>query len=489
MKRGILTLFTSFCVFIAFGQHSTDTIYRIVEASYQSGYDDSPKQAVEKAKSEALQKASEEIGGIYVTASKEFLQQEIYQNGEFVYNEDFKNQITTFTLSNIRIKILNDPYEYYMKNNGKVWIKIKASVAKSEMDKYFESIANIKKQEKEKIVESINTKVSVENIYGTLMLETTFPGKLFFDGNWVADITKGQQITLDYLKEGNHTLFIKISDDKSWEKVVKIEAGKEERIIALLSEYKSAVDFNLGVNLDLGPIYAYVKRDYQIENRGRFLIWKDLGSRKDVAYITDQGRILICSTSPLRSFADIDAFHYNLTIIMLDYLAKVQPGINADKRNWVWDWSGKVLYAQEKSSYKRLIYWGPNKGYQVYYKFPWTLKIPKMEVFVARMYIDAEHSGGFGQTKKNYFWNNTILGSGVSHVFHGGDISKYCIYGSHLFDIRNTGSKGYGVNSIFFCIETINSSTPEKIDILTGDGDRLVDSTPCWNIEELNLPR
>jgi hypothetical protein len=246
-------------------------------------------------------------------------------------------------------------------------------------------------------------------------------------------------------------------------------------------KYQSAVDMNFGQALDLNPIYKYVKKTYPIEDYDSFLLWRDLGNRKDVVYITNQGRVLICSENPLRSFADLDAFYEVITTVVLDYMAKVKGGITVAQVHNMW--GSATFYAQDKLIYKRVIY-VPGKGR---YEFPWSIKIPDIEISAGRLTILAEHRNPVSghEAHADYYWDNVKLGGGTSHQYTGGDITKHLVYGTHTFNISTRIGQ---VMNIVFGLETINGSSPEKLEVHTKGGQRLVDSTPCWNISELEVP-
>jgi hypothetical protein len=368
-----------------------------------------------------------------------------------------------------------------------VLIRLKVDIPKGEIERFIQSIHQIKKEDKNVILDKQKTQTYVENIYGTAILETTFPGKLYLDGNWFSDVTAGQKITIEYLREGEHTLFIKTPDDQNWEKVFYIRRGVVEKVVAQLSEYQSAMDFNLGVGLDLGPIFAYVKKEYPIDNRGSFLFWQDIGSRKDCAYLTDKGRILICSQTPIRSFADIDEFRNTLTVILLDYVAKVQVGIDENLRNQLWDWK-RVVYAHERNIFKRVLAWHPPT--ETPYKLPWTIKIPNINIESARIGVIASTQGGFwAHVSAKYYFDNNFIGEVKSGNAIIKDITDMAKYGTHTFNIFRDANKLCMVTMVYFGFETINKSSPEKIEIYDGEGKRFVDSTPCWHIEDLELPK
>jgi hypothetical protein len=72
------------------------------------------------------------------------------------------------------------------------------------------------------------------------------------------------------------------------------------------------------------------------------------------------------------------------------------------------------------------------------------------------------------------------------------DETRFMVYGEHVFDMASFSlsyrNNRKTITALFFSLETINDSSPMKIEITMPDGTRLTDSEECRHIDELELP-
>ena len=128
---------------------SQNTIIKIVEAEYQASSGESAEVAVDRAKIKALEKASEEVVGLYISSST------VVENFKLV-----KDKITTYCSTVMRIKVLNNPEKEFWNNKGRVLIRIQAEVSKEDIKNFISEMNEIRKKEKnniDAIIDNINS--------------------------------------------------------------------------------------------------------------------------------------------------------------------------------------------------------------------------------------------------------------------------------------------------------------------------------------------
>ncbi len=254
------------------------------------------------------------------------------------------------------------------------------------------------------------------------------------------------------------------TDDHEPGVIPKPEAPEATRLPS--GAFTSAVEVDTKVLIKLDPVYELARKTHAVKLVGNRLIWENMGTRNDVAYVHKNGKIIVLSEQPLSSQEDMEEFR-SIYVRIIDFIIKVNIDMNKSIRNRAWE-NAITVYNYERNTYKRL---------SGYLRGAARVRVPKMNVKQITLFVfsDGYNNRVFMDAQRLAQWN----GRGSRNL----EVTHYLYYGDHTLEI-----KLYGGTRPYFIFEFFVESTTQNV-TLTNDGDlNLQDSVPCYSISDLVLP-
>ncbi|MBN1351133.1 hypothetical protein JXJ21_17060 [candidate division KSB1 bacterium] len=230
--------------------------------------------------------------------------------------------------------------------------------------------------------------------------------------------------------------------------------------------FKSAVEIDTKVLVDLKPVYEYGRKKFDLELLGDCLIWKNFGKKNHIGYLHRNGKIILLSENALESQNDMDIFR-NEYVTISNCIMKVNVNMDKAIRNQAWK-RHLTVYNYERNTYKRII--GYLKGKAI-------ISVPRLTIKQASLFVYAD---GWNN---RIFIENDLLARWENAGSRQLDVTKFMYFGDHHFEIKQ-----YGGSRPFFILQFFVESSPESINLTNNADLNIRDSVNCYAIDQLVLP-